>query len=102
MLIAGPVGASSGVPTAVTARQVSVPHASAVGLRGAGSNAGACAVVLLPLPDVQTAGQQDVPDGPGSCLAPARPSPPGNGAAVVGSDDQAAVTQSIGVSVRAG
>jgi hypothetical protein len=98
MLIAGPVSASDGAPT--TAPHVSVPPVNVVAATPTGS--APCAVVLQPLPTLQTGGQPIMPAGPGTCLAPAKPSAPSGAGAVVGSDNQAVVTQSIGVSVQAG
>jgi hypothetical protein len=102
MLIAGPVSASNGVSGGVPAMRSSVLHGSTAVTAGATSGLSPCAVVLQPLPAAHTSGQQEVPDGPGSCLAPAKPSAPSDGTAVTESDNQSVVTQSIGVAVRAG
>jgi hypothetical protein len=98
VLIAGPMSASGGAPTAVGAPHASVAHEHA----GAATAPAPCAVVLQPLPTSQATGQPVMAAGPGTCLAPAKPSTPSNAGAIVGSDNQAVVTQSVGVSVQAG
>jgi hypothetical protein len=103
MFIAGPVSASGGGPVTVAAAHVPRGHAVA----GTGSKSAAvassCAVVVLPLPSAPTAGPTGAPQGPGSCLAAANPLAPRPAAATTVQTGQSqAVTQSIGLEVRAG
>ena len=99
MLIAGPVTASGGAPTALPG---SLPHGAHASTAAAAPHAGAspCAVVVLPLPSPAT-GPTGAVEGAGTCLAPTPPSAPSAGAASIDPTTQT-VTQSIGMEVRAG
>lgn len=98
MLVAGPVSASGGTPAVVAA---AAHQRAGPALTAGAATASPCAVVISPLPRIQSAGPAGAPDGSGSCLAPADPSAPRDGATSIAPNTQA-VTQSIGLEVRPG